>query len=120
MDKVFGENAAGNQRQDFTLAKRMGRRISSKVRTTYYINYYYNNRDSYSLEHGPSRVASGLSGNLFAGEALEVGHLPFHFFARGVGGGAYALDAELELVGVRCAQERFIECDELFGIEIEK
>jgi hypothetical protein len=30
---------------------------------------------------------------LLAGEALEVGHLLFHFFAGGVGGGADALDA---------------------------
>jgi hypothetical protein len=37
---------------------------------------------------------------LLAGEALEVGHLALHLFASGVGGGADALDAELELVGV--------------------
>ena len=30
---------------------------------------------------------------LLAGEALEVGHLAFHFLASGVGGGADALDA---------------------------
>src|SRR5437763_12054874 len=64
---------------------------------------------SYLSVHGPSRVDIGLLENLFAGEALEVGHLPLHFFARGVGCGADALDAELELIGVRCAQQRFIE-----------
>src|SRR6266478_7360261 len=120
MDDVLGENAAGNQRQDFTLAKRVRRRISSKVGSTGDKNHYCKNQDSYSLVHGPSSVGTRLSGNLFAGEALEVGHLPFHFFARGVGGGADALDAELELVGIRCAQERFIECDELFAVEIEE
>ena len=30
---------------------------------------------------------------LLAGEAFEVGHLLFHFFAGGVGGGTDALDA---------------------------
>lgn len=40
--------------------------------------------------------------------ALEFGHLTLHLFARGVGGGTDALDAQLEFVGIRRAQERFI------------
>src|SRR6267142_1604935 len=46
---------------------------------------------------------------LFASEALEVGHLAFHLFAGGVGGGAYALNAQLELVRVGGARKGFIE-----------
>src|SRR6266851_8085243 len=57
---------------------------------------------------------------LFAGEALEVGHLALHLFAGGVGGGADALGAELEFVGVGGARQSFVEGDELFGIEIEE
>src|SRR6267142_2769962 len=59
-------------------------------------------------------------GKLFAGEALEVGHLRGHFFAGGVGGGANALDAQLEFVGVRCTRQSFVERDELLGVEIEE
>ena len=43
MDDVLGENAAGNQRQDFALAKRMSRRISSKVGSTGDKNHYRKN-----------------------------------------------------------------------------
>src|SRR5258707_381924 len=57
---------------------------------------------------------------LFAGEALEVLHLAVHLFAGRVGGGADALDAELEFVGVGGARKSFVEGDELLGIEIEK
>src|SRR3984893_5109876 len=57
---------------------------------------------------------------LFAGEALEVGHLAFHLFAGGVGGGADALGAELEFVWVRRARQSFVERDELLAVEIEK
>jgi hypothetical protein len=47
-------------------------------------------------------------GALLAGEALEVGHLAFHFFARGISGGANTLDAELEFVGVGGAQQGLV------------
>src|SRR5260370_26232759 len=57
---------------------------------------------------------------LFAGEALEVGHLALHFLAGGVGGGANALDAQLEFVGVVGAREGFVEGDELLGVEVEE
>src|SRR6266568_2943658 len=57
---------------------------------------------------------------LFAGEALEVGHLALHFLAGGVGGGADALDAQLEFVGVGGAREGFIEGDELLRVEVEE
>src|ERR1700674_1777652 len=57
---------------------------------------------------------------LLAGEALEVGHLRGHFFAGGVGGGANALDAQLEFVGVRCALLGFVESNELLGVEVEE
>src|SRR5579863_8461286 len=58
--------------------------------------------------------------SLLAGEAFEVGHLAFHFFARGIGSGADTLNAEAELVGVRSADERFIESDQVLGVKIEK
>src|SRR6266849_3215110 len=45
---------------------------------------------------------------LLAGEALEVGHLTLHFLAGGVGGGADALNAQLEFVGVGGAREGFV------------
>src|SRR5262249_37431848 len=57
---------------------------------------------------------------LFPGETLEVGHLAFHLFASRVGGGADALDAQLEFVGVGRAHERFVDGDELLVIEIEE
>src|SRR6266705_5789442 len=57
---------------------------------------------------------------LFAGEALEVGHLALHFLAGGVGGGADALDAQLEFVGVGGAREGFVESDELFRVQVEE
>src|SRR6267142_2615897 len=57
---------------------------------------------------------------LLAGEALEVGHLRGHFLAGGVGGGANALDAQLEFVGVGGARESFVERNELFRVEIEE
>src|SRR5262249_42357458 len=57
---------------------------------------------------------------LLANEALEVGHLAFHFLAGGVGGGAYALDTQLEFVGVGSARQSFVNGDELLGVEIEK
>src|SRR5713226_7276882 len=57
---------------------------------------------------------------LLAGEALEVGHLALHFLAGGVGGGADALNAQLEFVGIGGAREGFIQGDELLGVEIEE
>ena len=48
---------------------------------------------------------------LLAGEALEIGHLALHLFACGVGGGADALDAELEFVWVGGARQGFVEGD---------
>src|SRR5258708_4326644 len=57
---------------------------------------------------------------LFAGEALEVGHLAFHLFARGVGGRADALNTEFEFVGVGSAGESFFEGDELTRVEVEE
>src|SRR5712692_9987482 len=44
---------------------------------------------------------------LLAGEAVEVGHLALHLVAGGVGGGADALDAQLEFVGIGGAQQGF-------------
>src|SRR5260370_31993253 len=57
---------------------------------------------------------------LLAGEALEVGHLALHFLAGGVGGGADALNAQLEFVGIGGAREGFIQGDELLRVEIEQ
>src|SRR5216683_689340 len=57
---------------------------------------------------------------LFAGEAFEVGHLRGHFLAGGVAGGADALDAQLEFVGVRGARQSFVERDELLRVEVEE
>src|SRR5215469_6624301 len=57
---------------------------------------------------------------LFAGEALEVGHLALHFLAGGVGSGTNALDAQLEFVGVRGACQSFIKGDELLGVKLEE
>src|SRR5215469_9730931 len=57
---------------------------------------------------------------LFAGEALEVGHLALHFLAGGVGSGADALDAQLEFVGVRSARQSFIKGDELLRVKLEE
>src|SRR6266702_1943191 len=57
---------------------------------------------------------------LFAGEAIEVGHLTLHFLAGGVGGGANALDAQLEFIGVGGASQSFVKSDELLGVKIEE
>src|SRR6202521_2179939 len=57
---------------------------------------------------------------LFAGEAIEGGHLALHLLAGGVGRGANALDAQLEFIGVGGARQSFVERDELFGVEIEE
>src|SRR5467141_46528 len=57
---------------------------------------------------------------LLAGKALEIGHLRGHLFAGGVAGGANALDAQLEFVGVRRARQGFVERDELLRVEIEE
>ena len=54
------------------------------------------------------------------GEAFEVRHLFFHFFAGGVGSGADTLDAQAEFVGVGSAQKGFIERDEILAVEIEE
>src|SRR5579862_2011468 len=59
-------------------------------------------------------------GALLASEALEVGHLAFHFFAGGVGRGADTLDAQLEFVGVGGADQGFIEGDELLAVKVEE
>src|SRR5260370_30643379 len=56
----------------------------------------------------PNFRLSTVDCELFAGEALEVGHLALHFFASGVGGGADTLDAQLEFVGVGGAREGFV------------
>jgi hypothetical protein len=57
---------------------------------------------------------------LFAGEALEVGHLALHFLAGGVGGGADALDAQAEFVWIGRARQGLLESDELFAVQIEE
>src|SRR5260370_41566068 len=44
---------------------------------------------------------------LFAGEALEVGHRALHFLAGGVGAAANALSAHLQFVGVGGGRECF-------------
>src|SRR6266852_7601870 len=51
-------------------------------------------------------------------EALELSHRALHLLASGVGGRANALDAELELVGVGCADERLFIGDQLAGEEV--
>src|SRR5271154_6867009 len=61
-----------------------------------------------------------LAGSLVLAEALELVHGAFHILARGVGGGADALNAEVEIVRVRGAQQGFFERDEIARIEIEE
>jgi hypothetical protein len=75
---------------------------------------------AYKLDARYAENPAEVFEKLFAGEAFEVGHLAFHLFARGVGGGADTLDAELELIGVRSAHQRFIESDEILAVEIEE
>ena len=62
----------------------------------------------------------GTGRKLFAGETLEVGHLALHLFACGVGGGADALDAQLEFVGVGGARQSFVDSDELLAVKVEE
>src|SRR6266566_3915573 len=57
---------------------------------------------------------------LFAGEALEISHLGLHFLAGGAGGGADALDAQLEFVGVGSARQSLVDGDQLLGVQIEE
>src|SRR4029077_13681993 len=53
-----------------------------------------------------------------AAEQLVFGHGALHLLAGGVGGGADALYAQLEVVGIGCAAERFLEADEFARIEV--
>src|SRR6185437_3798984 len=53
-------------------------------------------------------------------EAVKFGHRAFHFLAGGIGGGADALDAKVEVVRIRGAHEGFLKSDEVAGIEIEE
>src|SRR5216683_3994472 len=53
-------------------------------------------------------------------EALELVHAAFHVLAGRVGCGADTLDAQLEVVGVGRAQERFLVGDEVARVEIEE
>jgi hypothetical protein len=55
---------------------------------------------------------------LAAAELLVFGHGALHLLACRVGGGADALHAQLEVVGVGCAAERFLKADEVARIEI--
>jgi hypothetical protein len=80
------------------------------------------------LDHHTFGLARGSGGVEDVSEVLRSragvreipGTLSRDLFASGVGGGADALDAQLEFVGVRGARERFIEGDELLGIKIEE
>ena len=55
---------------------------------------------------------------LAVAEALVLRHSAFHLLSRGVGGGANSLDAELEVVGIRGADQRFVIGDEFAGVQI--
>ena len=59
-------------------------------------------------------------GRLVFAEALEFVHGAFHILAGGIGGGTDTLNAEVEIVRVRGAQQGFFECDEVARIEIEE
>src|SRR5258708_31056270 len=53
-------------------------------------------------------------------EALELVHAAFHVLSGRVGCGANTLDAQLEVVRVGRAQERFLVGDEIARVEIEE
>src|SRR5580658_3871485 len=51
---------------------------------------------------------------------VEFGHGAFHVFAGGIGAGADALDAQPEIVRIRCAQNGFLKRDQVARVEIEE